>query len=559
MKYFNRIWLGAFALSVVVSCADDTMREFVVEMPESLAKMEYLNDYDVLKSCIDHNTNPGFKLGAGVSAGDFTEQGLVCSLISSNFDEMSAGWEMKHGAVVQSDGSFNFSRVESFVAAAQEAGITIYGHTLCWHANQNAEYLNKTIAPIMVVNPGGGGSQTLDPSVITNTDFENGDGGWIGWGDGSTRGVSADGEGYDGTGYAYTFTNTSVVNYWEAQVAFDFPALQIESTYVLNFKVKASVSGSIRAEIQSTADYSSDGFGVFAISGDWEEYTLETVATKEDRNRFVISFGDYAGTVYMDDITLCRVNPTGGGDQVIEKTPEEKRDTITTELERWISGMMEVSNGYVKAWDVVNEPMDDGNPYELKTGEGRDLADDEFYWQDYLGKDYAVIAFRLARQYGNTGDKLFINDYNLEYNLDKCRGLIAYVEYIESQGAQVDGIGTQMHISIDSDKEKIAEMFSLLAATGKLIKISELDIGVGVKTSEATEDDYITQAEMYKYVVEKYFELIPAQQRYGITVWSPFDSPEGSSWRAGEPIGLWTENYNRKRAYGGFADGLLNN
>jgi endo-1,4-beta-xylanase len=221
--------------------------------------------------------------------------------------------------------------------------------------------------------------------------------------------------------------------------------------------------------------------------------------------------------------------------------------------------MVDTCKTHVKAWDVVNEPMDDGRPYELKTGIGRtNIADDEFFWQDYLGKDYAVTAFKLARQHGNQNDILFINDYNLEYNLDKCKGIIEYVEYIESKGAIVDGIGTQMHINTTSDKEKIAEMFRLLAATGKKIKVSELDMGIGagVKTPLATAADYQAQADMYKYVIDKYFELIPASQRYGITIWSPLDSPANSFWRAGEPIGLWTEGYTRKPAYMGVAEAL---
>jgi endo-1,4-beta-xylanase len=165
----------------------------------------------------------------------------------------------------------------------------------------------------------------------------------------------------------------------------------------------------------------------------------------------------------------------------------------------------------------------------------------------------------MARQAGNASDIHFINDYNLEYNLDKCRGLIEYVKYIESKGAKVDGIGTQMHISTSSDKEKIAEMFKLLAATGKLIKISELDLGVGAKTVDATTEHYQKQAEMYKYVIDKYFELIPAAQRYGITIWAPLDSPESSFWRAGEPIGLWTGAYVRKLAYAAVAQALEKN
>jgi GH35 family endo-1,4-beta-xylanase len=216
--------------------------------------------------------------------------------------------------------------------------------------------------------------------------------------------------------------------------------------------------------------------------------------------------------------------------------------------------MMTVAS-YVDAWDVVNEPMDDGNPYELKSGAtDSDITGDEFYWQDYLGKDYAVIAFKLARQYGEPQDLLFINDYNLEYNLDKCIGLIEYIEYIESQGATVDGIGTQMHISIDSDRDKIAEMFQLLAETGKLIKVSELDVRTNV--SEPTDEILQQQADMYRYVVEAYEEHVPQSQQYGITVWGITDSPDNANWLPGEFQGLWDVNLNRKPAYKSFAEAL---
>src|SRR5688572_5791835 len=118
-----------------------------------------------------------------------------------------------------------------------------------------------------------------------------------------------------------------------------------------------------------------------------------------------------------------------------------------------------------------------------------------------MGKDYAVTAFKLTRQYSNASDIHFINDYNLEYNLDKYRRLIAYVQYIESNGTKVDSIDTQMHISTNTDKAKIAKMFKLLTATSKLIKVSELDIGVNVKTTKATVEHYKAQTDMYKYVI----------------------------------------------------------
>ena len=73
-----------------------------------------------------------------------------------------------------------------------------------------------------------------------------------------------------------------------------------------------------------------------------------------------------------------------------------------------------------------------------------------------------------------------------------------------------------------------------------------------------TFEQHKQMAEFYKFIIKKYFEIIPASQRYGITQWAPTDSPENSHWRKGEPIGIWTEDYQRKPAYGGFADGLQN-
>jgi GH35 family endo-1,4-beta-xylanase len=684
MKYFNKFWLGAIAIAVLASCVEDSLLDYPVEKPESLVGQEYLNDYDVLKSYVDRSANPDFKLGAGVSVDGFNNKGVVYSHIVSNFDEVTAGWEMKHGGVVQDDGSLNLARVINFVNTAQEAGITIYGHTLAWHANQNAEYLNGIIADkevefdpdatvevvdgikdyavegftdwaggpvtpivqdgkLVVTNTeaqanfwdiqyhvasgiptivgtnhkvtlrikgstageftlalgtwGNTDNKTISiteeweevtaefsglvdnsfvmiqsghyvgtyeiewvkvthqeapsvtvPRYIYESDFSDGEP-IGGWGNGSTREVVNE---------ELLMTNPSVVNFWEVQAAIDFPTPLVDGeTYFLSMKIKGSAAGAVRPGFQDPSDYSSGGdFSTISFNTEWKEVTVQTTVTKETASRFLFSYGDFAGTIYIDDLKLYFEESANS----LPLTPEEKADTISWALENWIAGTLEVTKDYVKAWDVVNEPMDDGSPYDLKTGVGKtDMAEDEFYWQDYLGKDYAVMAFDLARQYGNADDILFINDYNLEYNIDKCKGLIAYMEYIEEAGAQVDGIGTQMHISIESDKDKIVEMFELLAATGKLVKVSELDMGVGVQTEMATDEHYIAQAEMYQFVVEKYFEIIPANQRYGITIWSPLDSPTGSGWRAGEPIGLWTEGYYRKRAYAGFADGLSGN
>ena len=54
----------------------------------------------------------------------------------------------------------------------------------------------------------------------------------------------------------------------------------------------------------------------------------------------------------------------------------------------------------------------------------------------------------------------------------KCLGLIEYIKYVESKGAKVDGIGTQMHVTLGTTTiAGIRAVLTNLAATGKLIKI----------------------------------------------------------------------------------------
>lgn len=710
MKSINKIAWTLALIAALVSCVDDSPLEFDVEKPASIADMEYLNDYNALKTYVDRTANPNFKLGTGVSVSDYLAQGVMSRLVNSNFDEMTAGYEMKHGAVVKEDGTLNLANIVNFIANAKDAGISIYGHTLCWHANQNAKYLNSLLVDREIeVDPGDANKclQATTPSANANiwdwqlnyvlptpltqgveytlkmrakassvftVGFWRYDGSATNYGPDFTVGeswsessitftpsidatmlqfnfgtfagdlyfddmvltakgseenlisngnfdddvltgwekpgwhaynfrvesvagapakwwtnlvnnsnvesddvtsyfatevtvgpkpatIGAPGTGADGAGRAIVIkSGDTPENEWDTQFFVKAPKeLEEGQPYRFSMMIKADKP----ATMNSQAHKNPGGYLHYAMVGspnvttEWQEYAISGIISGAQVGMNTIAFNlsvlNEANTYYFDDI-VWEIEESG---DKIPLTPQEKADTISWALENWIAGMMEVTKDYVKAWDVVNEPMDDGNPSEIKTGIGKtDMADDEFYWQDYLGKDYAVMAFNLAAQYGSPEDKLFINDYNLEYNLDKTQGLIDFVKYIEDEGARVDGIGTQMHISTDSDRDKIVEMFELLAETGKLIKISELDLGVGKKTNEATDEDYIEQADMYKFVLQKYFEIIPAAQRYGITIWSPADSPKGSSWRPEEPIGLWTEGLNRKHAYAGVADAL---
>ena len=288
-------------------------------------------------------------------------------------------------------------------------------------------------------------------------------------------------------------------------------------------------------------------------------------------------------TLDVHSVKVCQVKNLNS----IPLTDEEKKNILTPVLQNWIDGMMEATDGYVTSWEVVNEALSGAD----KDGDGKfdlqsvknvsaDDAKNNFYWQDYLGDiDYVRTAVAAARKSfaAHNGDpeklKLFINDYNLESDWDdngKLRSLIKWIHDWEADGVtKIDGIASQMHISCyadpntqESKKKHIEEMFKLLAKTDKLIKISELDMGYvdaagkEVTYDQMTEEQHKEMRDLYTFVLQKYFEIIPIDKQYGITQWCATDAPKDSGWRPGLPVGLWDLNYLRKHTYAGFAVGL---
>lgn len=228
-------------------------------------------------------------------------------------------------------------------------------------------------------------------------------------------------------------------------------------------------------------------------------------------------------------------------------TDQEKHDTLVYVMDKWISGMMQACNGKVKAWDVVNEAISGGDNdgdgyYDLQHSDGYksgtwDVGGDAFYWQDYMGDlEYVRQAVRLARKYGPEDVKLFVNDYNLESfwdNNKKLRSLIHWIKKWEADGVtKIDGIGTQMHISCSMDdntlnnrKKYIKQMFQLMAQSGKVVRVSEFDMGMddangnAVSTANMTEAMHQRMADYYEWIIKTYLEIIPADQQWGICQW----------------------------------------
>ena len=433
----------------------------------------------------------------------------------------------------------------------------------------------------------GNNETTWGASIITNTDFETGISPWSGWGGSATREQSQAGEGYN-SDYSFKITNLEkTTNSYDVQVAWDFNSPLVKGgTYRLKMMVKGSTTGTLPVSLQRKSDYAGAGtFSNISVGTGWTEYESTVVVSgtgADNADRLLFDIGHYVGTLYIDDVTFCLKEDNSHTEEMPD---EEKRKVIYAALEKWIKNMMETCKGRVKVWDVVNEPISGGGDvegyYELWSASNSDDPTNNFYWQDYLGDDEFVRdAVKLARKYfaengGNPNDlKLFVNDYNLESDWDtnkKLRSLIYWIDRWENNGeVYIDGIGTQMHVScsVKEDTQKSREnavenMFKLMAQTNKLIKISEIDMGItdedgkDIMTSDVTLVHLLRMADYYNFIIRKYFEIIPPAQRYGITHWSITDAgDEELAWRQGEPIGLWTKEYERKPAYAGFADGL---
>jgi GH35 family endo-1,4-beta-xylanase len=518
-----------------------------------------LKSYKALKSYVNKEGYPNFMVGYATDVNSLNSQAIH----KYNFEEVVAGNEFKYSSCVRSNGSMDFSTVKRFIDIATKGGMKVYGHCLAWHSQQQPSYLNGLIT---IKNP-----QTVEGDVFAYT-FDDGNQ-LGGWGNSQQRSIVTGGQ----SGKCLKVVNPSAVQSWESQVAADFsPELTPNGEYTLHFWVKGSKAGQLSANLQypsSDAGYPSRGdFGSFDVTTSWQEVTLKATCNGSNATRLLFNIGAYAGTLYFDEVSL-----RGKGTE--QMSSEKKLEVLTAAMERWIKGMMEACCGRVKAWDVVNEAISGGGNdgsgnYTLQHNDGNA---NHFFWQDHMGDlEYVRTAVRLARQYGPEDVKLFINDYNLESDWDdnkKLKSLINWIKKWEADGVtKIDGIGTQMHIScstnastLASRKSHVTNMFKLMAATGKLVRVSELDMGMTdnsgnkILTANLTAAQRQAMAEYYKFIVDQYLTIVPPAQQWGICQWCVGDSPVEPSWgwRPGEPVGLWNESKNtRQVTFKGFADGL---
>ena len=713
----NKYIISALVCPFVLgSCADWDDWKYDVEKPQTIAQYEYLNDYAPLKEYLDRGAHPGFKVSAALGVDEFNQQGPLFRLAAHNFDEIVAGNAMKMASCVNDQGVMDFSKVSSFVRAAEDAGLTVYGHTLAWHAQQPRKWLEKLIADKELdVDPDQKTFTELSRQTYTDGKFPfyqmgcapdiiNGSIHFVPTGDWSQffcmTGCSMkagnyvailhikstkDGmisltaqNGWGAEAQKITQKFTVKANEWvDAEVAlndiqggnYDFillpetfdgtldlqsvtigqyesPAVEVEQevkhqtyqdgpfpyyqmgcapdvingsihfvptgdwsqffcvagapltpgNYAVDVEIKSTKSGNIKMTVQNGWGGDAESRdGTVALKEGWTTARFKMTLEQGGNYDFILKPETFDATLDLKSVTVKKIVKTNS----IPLTPQEKSDTLTWAMNKWISGMMQATEGKVKAWDLINEAISGGGNvngfYALQTEATSEHNPQDFYWQDYFTPEmYGPIVEKAARDAyaaveGTTPEdlKLFINDYNLESDWDnnqKVKSLVYWIGVWEKKGQElgwktkIDGIGSQMHISyyedpqiLESKKKAIQNMLKIMAETGKLVRISEIDMGYVDKDGKDVTTAQLEKlpieervakekamAEHYKWIIEQYFKIVPVSQQYGICQWCLTDSPTDSGWRPGQPVGLWNLNYQRKPAYGGFADGLAN-
>ena len=630
MMKINKIMIPVVASAMLLTGCDDQIMQWgkpadhadVTKAEIPLAVKEVIANYDNIKDYAQQYT-PNMKIGIGMGADLYANnENGEGDLANANYQVFTPGNAMKNDAIMGNSGSLNFATVDKLLAAL-DGNMQLYGHNFFWHTQQNQTYLKSLIAPTLVVESDGDVANVLSGDA---SDFNGGStGGWGSWGSNKKDAGVVAGAGQDGTA-ALVLENKGDGNAWEAQCAYTFDdALQAGKKYIIQFYAKStSAAGELQFQYQNGSTYSSQGgYNTFSVGTDWVKCEFTFTPAYDDANRIILNFGKVGATYYIDNIkfglakdqtsatrgiqyVLARngkarkATRAGSKMYYILKTPAEKQAALEGAMEAWVSGVanhLKEKNVVPFGYEVINEPIADGSNMYRGLSEGTfggtwtdddgntqyDAAPTEddangltlnwgsghWYWGYYV-PDYHVKAFQLARKYLPADTKLFVNDYNLETSPKKLEALIKFAKEIDEKNGSpiVDGIGTQMHVTLNcSDnaeknaaniaelKTKVDAMFQTMAATGKLIRVTELDLSLSTGTPSSNQ--YKAQSDAYRMIVESYKANVPEAQQSGITVWSLSDNEaEHEYWLKGQVPNLFDKDYKRKWAYKGFCDGI---
>ncbi len=156
-----------------------------------------------------------------------------------------------------------------------------------------------------------------------------------------------------------------------------------------------------------------------------------------------------------------------------DSDPVGYRNLVRQRLEDYITDVVTHFKDDVYAWDVVNEVASDASGAIYRT--------DSPWYQAFSvgggdGAEYIEIAFRAARA-ADPNALLFINEYNTELPAKRAN-LLAIVDDLISKGVPIDGVGHQLHVSLDVSTHAVSDALTAVEQRNLINHVTELDISI---------------------------------------------------------------------------------
>ena len=142
------------------------------------------------------------------------------------------------------------------------------------------------------------------------------------------------------------------------------------------------------------------------------------------------------------------------------------RELVLERMRTHIRTVVGRYRGQIASWDVVNEALDDNEPYFRPSR-----------WQKLAGPEFIARAFEWARE-ADPDALLVYNDYNVELP-GKREKLIRLIRELREQKVPLGAIGIQGHWEVDRVPMKdIDALLGSMKDLGLKVMVSELDLGV---------------------------------------------------------------------------------
>lgn len=550
-KIHNILFSSVAASLLLTGCADNFDTSYDVNKPESVALDELTRPYDVLKSYAAN-----MKLGANLSLSDLNTVGTAYTTVLANFNEVNLTDAFSHASNVADDGTINVSSAEDAVQKVIDNGLSLYGGVLFSPTSYNKVVVAEATKDTWVEGTSAENHQVFD--------FEDEEIGKT-FGTDKYSKVADDPTGTKGK----SLFNKQKAKFIEFPVTlpdgcnlsnlntltFDYYSSNVKKEVLVRVKV-----GDTTKEIKKL-DTPTAAKTWETLSVDFSKVNLTELFTTDElqSNDITIVIGQGANPqqVYVDNIDVYTSYNNPG--YYVPRADEEKAADVKKTLYAYADSVINHYGTQINTWTVAANLLDDLFG-DLKSSEGS-AEDGEFYPNDYLGENYVVDLCKHIHE-KNPDVKLFYSESGGLLNGDgtKLDAMVNIVKQWNEAGAKIEGIDVKVDLpyntaSLADTKAAYDDLLGKLKETGLQIRLSDMNVfladagGTALNLSSVTAEEMKGMADLYTYMVSKYQELIPENQRYGLSFSSLNEN--------GINVGLW-KNYNRRLTYIGVANGLQN-